>query len=1054
MPSKELINTASILADLLQGDMGVYDKYLKNTDQKKIKIALDYILNNESLSQSQKVALLTETWRVNYREKPPTPEEFLSEKYLGRMSDSIYPRTRKWFLDFYSDDHPEYRNAVLFPFIGAGKEGRNDQLIMTPTGYTTHGEVKVGQEVCMPDGTISKVTHVFPQGYKNDLYEFVFSDGRKVIVGSQHLWKASNNCNAIYWDKEHKKYATKIPTRIWKTVTTQDIIDDYSRNPKARWCIPITKAVNHTENKHIIPPYTLGALIGDGYLCSNKGVSLVGDDKEVFDRVISELPPNVIAKYHNTEKRSINYCLYFGKRNAKIYTDAIKNLGLDIKGEFKFIPKEYLYDSIENRISLLQGLLDTDGTSDIQRGKVSFSTSSESLKNNIIELVRGLGGLSSYGVRDRGMYRGRKYKKEYKVSIQFPQNNFPLFTIKRKQKRVEDNLSRPRKRRNTQSLFISSINKAEGGYATCIMVDHPEHLYLTNDYIVTHNSTLSVLMNLYETVHLALMRNPKKYFGLSPSSILAFVLASYNLKKASEVLLEPFMNIIESSDFFERCRTKEDMIKKEKIYQNEKNIDKLFWTTASVKGSSAMQFSNGINYKIISSVHNLLGLSIVMGTMSELTFFREAGRGDDYILRFFNDMKGRIKSRMKGNYWGRSILDSSPNDLESPIDHYCMFDAEKDPTNYIIKGSRWDWVPEDYKNINDRFPVFKGGNGKPPLILNSTEGYDSSDIIMVPREEYQLFHDDLVKSLKDVAGIPQGSLDKLFYDYEKIENCFVNQLKSVESCLHADARMPPYGLIWNIVKDTLFVKHGNAYRFYYKPGLPRTIHIDQSISGDMTGIAVCHVEKKTASFKGNNIDLAKDLIYVVDFVIPVHPFGGRINLDAVKEFVGDLITQGNMSIVKVTYDRFQSESAIQYLIRFGMDVEPLSVDTELDPYMFMAQLIEQGNLKIGRNLIFKNNLRSLRMVRRIKSETLKVDHTMGDTVEPNGADYNWESGLIGMNAKDVSDAVAGAIYSAKLNLSLNPMALKEVWNDDRIILSTQQIHEQTMDYIKGIGFSY
>lgn len=122
-------------------------------------------------------------------------------------------------------------------------------------------------------------------------------------------------------------------------------------------------------------------------------------------------------------------------------------------------------------------------------------------------------------------------------------------------------------------------------------------------------STLAVLVNLYIITHLSMMRDPKKFFGQAPSAQLGVVLASYSLKKAAEVLLSPFESVLETSEFFEKVRTKEDMVKMEKDFQRKSVIDKIYWTTASRAGISALQFSNGANVKLISSVHNLLGLA-------------------------------------------------------------------------------------------------------------------------------------------------------------------------------------------------------------------------------------------------------------------------------------------------------------------------------------------------------------------------------------------------------------------------------------------------------------
>jgi hypothetical protein len=570
-------------------------------------------------------------------------------------------------------------------------------------------------------------------------------------------------------------------------------------------------------------------------------------------------------------------------------------------------------------------------------------------------------------------------------------------------------------------------------------------------------SVLAVLWNLYTTTHLALMYDAKR--SLMEKNIggdLAQVFCSFNLKKSSEVLLNPMINILEGSEFFEQVRTKRDIANKQKEYQIKKVVDKLYWTTASRNGVSSLQFSNGVNYKLASTPGRLLGLTIVCCTFTELNFFRENGKSDDYIMRFYNDAKKRVWSRMKDphsthglNYFARTILDSSPNDLESPVDQYCMFEAEKDSSNFVIKGAHWDWVPQDYKNINDKFPIFKGSNGKPPQILISTEGYDASDIIMAPRELYQMFHDDLQKSLKDLAGIPQGSLDKLFYDYDKINSCFISGMRSIENCLHVDARMEPHELIWKMIRDTLFVKSGFGYHFYYKPGVPRVFHIDQSLSNDMSAIAFVHVERKKTD---KVLDIEHDIIYVVDMVIPIHPFGGRINLDAIKEFIFDVFTKGQIPIIMGSYDTYQSEAALQHLERAEIEMDHISVDETMDPYLFLAQQIEQGNLKMGRNVFIKNNLKSLRITQRPRTKTLKIDHTIGDSPNPATADYAWETSLLGINAKDCSDAIAGAVYLAHKYLATDGQSLLQIWDDNKITLTNDDIKKNTEDLIKKLGF--
>jgi len=1044
-----------ILKDLLDGDESVYKERLQNFNYDKIQLALDKILNNQNMTAVQKLNLLKNSWKIFYRRKPPSPEEFLTTEYLGDVAESLYPRIKKNFLEFYDESKP-YRDAVLFPHIGYGKQGRNDALIMTPTGYTTHGSVKVGDDICAPDGTIEKVVKVEPQGLRDDLYEIEFSDKRKVVVGLEHLWKAFKTLNSRKWDKELKKNIHITPAPNWKTVTTKDIVDDLEKNPKSRWAIPLTKPVLHKEKKHLIPAYVLGTLLGDGQY------TFVGSNIDILNRVkeLSDKLRNPTYELTTQEERP-NLSTTYNFNSSWI--EGIERLQLTNKTPLdKFIPEEYLYDSIANRVALLQGLMDTDGIVDIN-GRIKFHSVSPLLISGLCTLVRGLGGLaypSQHPAR-----KNRIGNTEYSVSVQFPNNEISIFSLKRKQERVDANFNRKRVRKGTKYLFIKSIAKVEPAEATCIMVDHPEHLYLTDEYIVTHNSFLSVLMNLYTTLHTSFMRDPKKYFGLNQATTLYHVLCSFNLSKSQEVLLDPFMNILERSEIFQKVRTKEDMVAKDKEFNNSETIDKIYWTTASRNGASALQFSGNLNYKLASDPNHIIGLSIVMGTMSELSFFRDAGKSDDWILAFYNRLKSRVETRMKGNFWGRTVLDSSPNDLESPIDRYCYYDADKNARNFVIKGSRWKHIPEDFSSLDDTFPVYLGGNGKPPMILQSTEGYDASEVLLVPKhtaEErnamYNTFQADLITSLKDLAGIPQGAQDKLFYDHDKIDKCFIPSLKSIYGALKADSKESPYNLIWNQIKNDLFTHIGNAWRFYYKPSIPRVIHVDQSVSGDMTAIACVHIERKAMTTNSDTFDLNRDLVYVVDFVIPIHPYGGRINLDAIKEFLLDLRTEGALAIESASYDTYQSEASLQYLERAEFKIEHLSVDETVDPYFFLSQLIEQGNLKMGRNVIFKNNLKSLRITRRKtrtgEPGTMKVDHTQGDLVDPSGADMTWESSLVGINAKDCSDAVAGAVYLAKAKLANDGRALSQIFSADEITLTIEQKAKKTSDLLKNLGMGF
>lgn len=125
--------------------------------------------------------------------------------------------------------------------------------------------------------------------------------------------------------------------------------------------------------------------------------------------------------------------------------------------------------------------------------------------------------------------------------------------------------------------FITSIEKIGKENCRCISLNNPEGFYYTNNGIITHNSTWSVLANLFVSTHFAMMWHPYKYFGLAVSTLFTQVLGAWNQKKASELLLEPFMNILENSPYFKRVRTHTDLVDASGLELS----DCLHWTTST-----------------------------------------------------------------------------------------------------------------------------------------------------------------------------------------------------------------------------------------------------------------------------------------------------------------------------------------------------------------------------------------------------------------------------------------------------------------------------------------
>lgn len=525
------------------------------------------------------------------------------------------------------------------------------------------------------------------------------------------------------------------------------------------------------------------------------------------------------------------------------------------------------------------------------------------------------------------------------------------------------------------------------------------HLVLASS-IGTGKSVTSTLWSLFITSHLWSMRNSKKFFGLAQNSSIVQALISFTLNKASQLLLQPFMQILQSSPKFKRVKQEEHLIKHQRD-----NPNLICWTTAGRMG--ALQFHGDHHYIVASSPTDILGLNMITAILSEISFFIDKGFSTEHIWRIYQDSKGRVRSRFEDKYFAGTVLDSSPNDIElSPIDKYIFSgEASKDPQNYIVTGSQWEFLPHKFKKwqeTGETFPVFRGSQGKPAQILEPYEirNFNSQEIYHVPVDVKKLFEENVIKSVKDYCGWPSGSQGALIKDERIIEDMFDNSLVNIYTNIYAPENLDSRHLIWNNIRDKFFVKISKSYEFYRNPQEKRYIHIDQSETGDMVGIAMVHPETDLKT---------GDTIYVTDFTIAISPEQGRINLDAIRYFVQDLRDLGRISIEKVTFDQYQSSSTIQYLKSKGFDVGRLSVDRDVKPYFAYVSLISSSKLKCGKNIFLKNNLKSLQEVR-MSSGKKKVDHTKGKIVYQDGAD--WKISSMGKFAKDISDAHCGAVWNA------------------------------------------
>lgn len=400
------------------------------------------------------------------------------------------------------------RRKSLFPIVQAFQElheGRYDLLtvsqpkrtgkalplytkVLTPTGFTLLGDLKVGDKVISDTGKPVKVTGVFPQGRK-EIYEMTFTETGKcptktiVECCKDHLW-------AVRTEKDRAKNTTRV-------MSCGDIMNGTMKRGKNRHNNISVDYILPTEyenkGKLLLRPYLMGQLVGGGSF--RGGVKITTSDNEVVERIRGELPQGdklvhirncdygVVKKEDQRDKK--------GYRIKNATTRILEHYGLMGKMAYeKHIPEDYLYASVEDRLELIRGLFDSDGY--ISKTHMEFNTTSKQLEEDVSFLIKGLGG------RVRITERRGSYTKEgkiittrpnYRIYCQFPSGINP-FWVKRKATTYNN-------KRERLYRFISEI-RPTGRFTEMICISVEDGMFVIGDEMIpTHNTTLGLLFVLF-----------------------------------------------------------------------------------------------------------------------------------------------------------------------------------------------------------------------------------------------------------------------------------------------------------------------------------------------------------------------------------------------------------------------------------------------------------------------------------------------------------------------------------------------------------------------------
>lgn len=673
--------------------------------------------------------------------------------------------------------------------------------------------------------------------------------------------------------------------------------------------------------------------------------------------------------------------------------------GCDFALGKEILRTETRYSNISARIALLQGILDTLGEVTENYIKVSVTPVQ---KEGILWLVHSLGGVA--------------LTKDGTLKIFLPESVQPFRSSKK--------LSRYNNAPHVQPYRrITSIEKLPyKEECQCIMVGSAEHLYITDNFIVTHNTEVALLIAAYLLHRILCLKDPIAYYHLKPTEKLVFAFMNIKLALAEEIGVSKFQNTLQSSPWFMAHGELEGRTKK-------------IWVPQKYNNQVA------IDIKIGSQADDLVGLPIFFCFFDEISFIKnqDVEKQKKKAYDMLNTAVGGMKTRFvhKGKNPTFLALASSKRSDKSFLEEHMKKKLKSEKDNvYISDGPVWEVKPAG--TYSDKtFRVAVGNKFLSSLVIpdeDDEEPYIKKGykIIYPPIDFKADFIDDIDRALCDFAGISSSSISKYINAAvvqslitTRIKNPFTQEILKIGDGEDDEAQ---YYNFFDLSKVDPALKTKPLY-----------IHMDMSYTGDKTGISGVYIAGKKPS--NNELTQANDLFFSAAFSVSIEaPKGRHISFAKNRNFIYWLKEQG-FNIKGITTDTYQSYDTGEQLRMKGYPYHVLSVD-RVDsskiciPYQYFKSTIYEKRLELFEDDLLFREITDLER----NIETGKVDH-------PDGG------------SKDACDALAASIYNASTHAEEFAYDYGETseqllrLNEDHDLLDTQTLSAGLEEELKALGKS-
>ena len=346
-----------------------------------------------------------------------------------------------------------------------------DTPILTPNGFVNMGDLKVGDVIFGADGKKTNITYITETMYNKKMYDVKFSNGETITACEDHLWNVSTT-DWVRWNKKIRTLSTK------EIIPLMEMLGNRSK--------PSRVFINHCEtlefDKVDLPfnPYLVGLWLGDGDTARNRLTHDKKDHEFYKSVLLDDISDFIIdARKENCGNSKINF-------NNKLF----------LKNGIKYIPEEYLRSSVEQRLELLQGLMDSDGTADRNGSCLQFYNTNKDLIDGVRFILSSLGIKSTVKVIEKTyQYNGEIKTGKPCYVVQFKTKKYDMFKLPRK---LNNQYKGEHEHPKNTRIYIESITEVDTVPCRCLQVDNKDHLFLCGKTLIpTHNTTVAAAFILW-----------------------------------------------------------------------------------------------------------------------------------------------------------------------------------------------------------------------------------------------------------------------------------------------------------------------------------------------------------------------------------------------------------------------------------------------------------------------------------------------------------------------------------------------------------------------------